>query len=478
MTILYIASEARPFVATGGLADVAGSLPPALCRAGVDCRVVLPLYQQVGEGLRRKMRRICEFQVPLAWRSQYCGVYECRLDGVTCYLLDNEYYFKRDSVYGDFDDGERFAFFSKAVLEMLCHIDFAPDILHCNDWQSAMVILNQKLFYQGVEKLRQAKTVFTIHNIQYQGQYGMGFAGDVLGIPRECQVLLEYDGCVNLMKSAIEQCDALTTVSPTYAHEIQDPWYAHGLDPLIRENNYKLTGILNGIDNRAYDPSADPDIPVHYGAEDAIAGKRACKEALQREMGLTVDPDRMLVGMVTRLVAHKGLDLVKRVLGDLVNQGVSVAILGSGDEEYQRFFGEMQQRYPGRVAFYCGFVPALSRRIYAGADVFLMPSQSEPCGLAQMQCLRYGTLPIVRETGGLKDSITDLGGGWGNGYTFQSYNAHHMMDAVLRAQRDYRDKKKWEELVQRAMKEDFSWDRSAKEYLRLYERLLERNLKG
>ncbi len=313
-----------------------------------------------------------------------------------------------------------------------------------------MVILNRKLFYQGVEKLREVKTVFTIHNIQYQGQYGMGFAGDVLGVP-ECQVLLEYDGCVNLMKSAIEQCDALTTVSPTYAHEIQDPWYAHGLDPLIRENNYKLTGILNGIDNRAYDPSADPDIPVHYGAEDAIAGKRACKEALQREMGLTVDPDRMLVGMVTRLVAHKGLDLVKRVLGDLVNQGVSVAILGSGMRNTSVSSGEMQQRYLAG-GLYCGLSRPLPP-VYAGADVFLMPSQSEP-RLAQMQCLRYGTLPIVRETGGLKDSITDLGGGWGNGYTFQSYNAHHMMDAVLAPSGITRIRKVGG-TVQRAMKEGF-----------------------
>lgn len=473
MKILYAASEARPFIATGGLADVAGSLPAALCRAGVDCRVVLPLYQKIDSHLRGRMRRIAEFTVPLAWRSQYCGVYECQLDGVTYYLLDNEYYFKRDSVYGDFDDGERYAFFSKAVLELLCHIDFAPDILHCNDWQTAMIPLDCKLFYQGVEKLQGLKTVFTIHNIQYQGKYGMEFAGDVLGIPPSCQGLVEYEGCVNLMKSAIEQCSALTTVSPTYSHEIQDPWYAYGLDRLIRENNRKLSGILNGIDNRSYDPSTDKALPVQYGIEDAIAGKRACKEALQREMGLTVDSDRMLVGMVTRLVAHKGLDLVVRVLGDLVNQGVSVALLGSGDEAYQRFFGEMQQRYPGRVAFVCGFIPDLSRRIYAGADVFLMPSESEPCGLAQMQCLRYGTLPIVRETGGLKDSITDLGGGWGNGYTFQSYNAHHMMDAVLRAQKDYHDKEKWAGLVQSAMEEDFSWDRSAKEYLRLYERLLQ-----
>lgn len=476
MKILYASSEARPFIATGGLADVAGSLPSALCRAGEDCRVVLPLYQRIDSHLRGKMRRIAEFSVPLAWRNQYCGVYECQLGGVTYYLLDNEYYFKRDSVYGDFDDGERFAFFSKAVLEMLCHIDFAPDLIHCNDWQTAMIPLNLKLFYQGVEKLREVKTIFTIHNIQYQGKYGMEFAGDVLGIPQHLWGLVEYDHCVNLMKSAIEQCDALTTVSPTYAHEIQDPWYAHGLDRLISQNHWKLSGILNGIDNDLYNPKTDDSLPAQYDISTASEGKRICKESLQREMGLTVDPDRMLVGMVSRLVAHKGLDLVKRVLGDLVNHGVSVAVLGSGDEEYQRFFGEMQGQYPGRIAFVCGFIPSLSHRIYAGADVFLMPSQSEPCGLAQMQCLRYGTLPIVRETGGLKDSITDVGAGWGNGYTFQSYNAHHMMDAVLRAQRDYQDKDKWSGLVVNAMKEDFSWDRSAKEYQRLYHRLAESNL--
>lgn len=468
MKILYAASEANPFIASGGLADVAGSLPIALQAQQAECRVILPLYSSIDEKWRRKMKFLMYFDVPLGWRNQYCGVFTLEHEGVTFYFLDNEFYFKREKIYGFFDDGERFAFFAKAVLETLCHIDYEPDVLHCNDWQTALIPVFLNVFYRDVPKLRCLHTVFTIHNIQYQGQYDMLVADDVCGLPPWAQDKVEYGGDCNFMKGAIEECERVTTVSPTYAGEILDPYYGHHLEYFLRGKRWKLSGILNGIDTKSYDPANDLAIAAPFDAEQP-QGKAADKAALQKELGLPIEPKTPVLAMVTRLVSHKGLDLVRYIFDDLAKEEVQVVILGNGDEQYERFFKEMKARYPSKVAFVCGFIPALARRIYAGADLFLMPSQSEPCGLSQMLALRYGTVPIVRETGGLADSITD----WdapegGNGFTFQSYNAHDMLGAVRRALGLYRQAEEWPQAVETALRCDFSWAASAQKYLDLY----------
>lgn len=470
MKILYAASEALPFIASGGLADVAGSLPVALNSAGNDCRVVMPLYSTIKKELRDTLKLVCEFSVPVSWRNQYCGVYEGEANGVTYYLLDNEYYFKRNTIYGHYDDAERFTFFSRAILEMLAHIDFKPDVMNCNDWQTALVPVFYNVYYKEVEGYENIKTVFTIHNIQYQGQYGMDVCGDILGLPDYVKWVVEYDGCVNFMKGAFETADKITTVSPTYAEEILHPYFSHGLDPVLRGMQYKLTGFLNGIDQVVYNPETDPAIPAHFNVDNK-AGKAVCKRELLKEMGLP-DGKEPVIGIVTRLVSHKGLDLVKCVFEDMVHLGYKFTILGSGEKVYEDFFREMAFRYPDRVAVTIGFIPDLAHRIYAGADLFLMPSQSEPCGLAQMVSLRYGTIPIVRETGGLKDSIKDCGGKGGNGFTFKTYNAHDMLDATVRARAYYDQKIKWGRLVSHAMREDFSWDRSAQLYIGLYKEIV------
>ncbi len=471
MKCLFCTSEARPFAASGGLADVSGSLPQALRQRLIGCRIVMPLYEEVPEEFRENMKFVTSLSVPVSWRRQYCGVFEARHGGVIYYLLDNQYYFKRQGLYGHYDDAERFAFLSRAALEMLPYIDFKPDIIHCNDWQTALVPVYYSLFYAGNEWFEGIKTVFTIHNIQYQGKYGDEILEDVLGIPSSQRQLLEFDGCINLMKGAIEAANAVTTVSPTYAGEILDPWYSHGLDPILRARGWKVSGILNGIDVGSYDPETDPDIFLNYSAENP-AGKAENKRALQERLGLEQRPDVPMIGMVTRMVAHKGLDLVKEVFCELLDtQDVQFVILGSGDWEYESFFKAMQEKYPGRMCACFGFVPELSRKIYAGSDIFLMPSKSEPCGLSQMIALRYGSIPVVRETGGLKDSISDSGDGVGNGFTFQTYNARDMLYAVSRALEGYRNPEGWALLVERAMQCDNSWGRSANEYIRLYKSL-------
>ncbi len=470
MKILYAASEALPFIASGGLADVAGSLPVALNAAGNDCRVVMPLYSTIKKDLRDSLKFICEFSVPVSWRNQYCGVYEGKANGVTYYLIDNEYYFKRNTIYGHYDDAERFTFFSRAILEMLAHIDFMPDVMNCNDWQTALVPVFYNVYYKHLDEYKNIKTVFTIHNIQYQGQYGMDVCGDILGLPDYLKSIVEYDGCVNFMKGAFECADKITTVSPTYAEEILHPYFSHGLDPVLSGMQYKLTGFLNGIDQNVYNPETDPAIPAHYNVDNK-AGKAVCKSELLKEMGLP-DGKEPVIGIVTRLVSHKGLDLVKCVFEDMVHLGYKFTILGSGEKIYEDFFREMAFRYPDRVAVTIGFIPDLAHRIYAGADIFLMPSQSEPCGLAQMVSLRYGTIPIVRETGGLKDSIKDCGGKGGNGFTFKTYNAHDMLDATVRARAYYDQRMKWGKLVSHALREDFSWDKSAQLYIGLYKEIV------
>ena len=408
MKILFVASEARPFIASGGLADVAGSLPKALCDSGNECRVVIPLYKNIPQQFREKMEFVRNFNVPLAWRNQYCGVFKMCHQGVVYYFLDNEYYFKRDNLYGYYDDAERFAFFSKASMEMLNYIDYDPDIVHTNDWHTALVPVYLNTFYRSIPKYHDIKTVFTIHNIQYQGQYGMEIAWDVLGIPEYQHPILEYNGCLNMMKAAIVQVNVVNTVSPSYAVEIHDPWFSHGLDPILNMKGNRVIGILNGIDVAANDPKTDQDIYKNYDIK-TLEDKKVNKAELMKEMGLEPNEDRMLIGMVTRFASHKGLDLVKYIFDDLMRDNVSVVVLGSGEKVYEDFFREMQYRYAGRMSVKIGFLPALSKKIYAGADVFLMPSKSEPCGLAQMVAARYGTLPIVRETGGLKDSIHDMG---------------------------------------------------------------------
>lgn len=467
MKILFVASEARPFIASGGLADVAGSLPRALCESGNECRVVIPLYKRILPEMRERMEFVRNFNVPLAWRNQYCGVFKARYQGVAYYFLDNEYYFNRDNLYGYYDDAERFAFFSKAAVELLNCIDYEPDIIHANDWHTAMVPVYLNIFYRDIPKYSNIRTVFTIHNIQYQGQYGMEIAWDVLGVPESFHHILRYGDCLNMMKAAITQVNIVNTVSPSYAMEIHDPWYSHGLDPILTSRGNRVVGILNGIDVDDYNPATDETLAANYTA-DTLEKKEENKRQLLREMGLEDVPGRMLIGMVGRLVSHKGLDLVQYIFDILMQDNVSVVMLGSGDASYEQFFQEMQARYPGRVAVRIGFIPSLARRIYAGADAFLMPSKSEPCGLAQMVAARYGTLPIVRATGGLKDSIHDMGGPDGNGFTFQTYNAHDMLGAIQRAEGLYGNKPLWKEAQAQAMASDFSWKRSAQDYVNIY----------
>ncbi len=471
MKVLYASSEALPFAMSGGLADVAGALPKALRKRFIGCRVVMPLYSSISEELRQKMTFVCSITVPVSWRRQYCGIFEAHVDGVIYYLIDNQYYFKRDGLYGHYDDAERFAFFSRAVLEIIPYINFTPDIIHCNDWQTALVPVYLDSFYKYDNLYKDIKTVFTIHNIQYQGKYGHELTGDVLGLPDDRESLIEYDNCINFMKGAIQCSNKVTTVSPTYANEILDPYYSHGLDGILKQFTYKLTGIVNGIDCDVYNPETDPMIYKNFSIK-SIEDKAYNKAQLQKELGLPEKKDTPVIGIVTRLVKHKGLDLVKCVFEDLLKADLQFAIVGSGEWEFETFFHEMAQKYPEQVGFVLGFNPQLAHRIYAGADIFLMPSQSEPCGLAQMVALRYGTIPIVRQTGGLNDTISDSGDGEGNGFTFKSYNAHDMQEAVWRAIAGYADKNGWAMLRERAMKCDNSWSTSANAYIKLYKEIV------
>lgn len=472
MKVLYVASEANPWIASGGLGDVAGSLPIALRKRLIGCRVVLPLYDSIKQEYKDKMTFITSISVPVSWRRQYCGIFEAKLNGVVFYFLDNQYYFKRDGIYGHYDDAERFAFFARAAIEIIPAIEWKPDIIHCNDWQSALTPLYYSCYYANMPGFENIKTVFTIHNIQYQGKYGNELLEDVLGISPDCSDLIEYDGLVNFLKAGIECSNKVTTVSPTYAKEILDPWYSHGLDRILNERSWKLCGILNGIDTVSYDPATDENIWANYSADDP-ANKAVNKKELQQMMGLDVREDVPLVGIVTRLVGHKGVDLMKEVLEkSLWEKDIQYVVLGSGEWQYESYFRYLNDKYPNKVALRLGFVPDLARKIYAGADLFLMPSKSEPCGLSQMVALRYGTVPIVRETGGLKDSITDSGDGEGNGFTFKNYDAYDMLGAIYRAVDAYNDKENWPTLVDRALNCDMSWGKSANEYIKMYKSLL------
>ena len=470
MKILFAASEAVPFAASGGLADVAGSLPKAIASKGHECCVVIPKYSDIPEELLEDAYFVANLTVDVSWRKQYCGIYKTEKDGIAYYFIENDYYFERDGLYGFYDDCERFVFFDRAVLEMLRYIDFKPDIISCNDWQTALIPVYYNVYYKYQQGFDNIKISFTIHNIEYQGRYGKEVLEEVMGIPRYNSGLLEYDGYINMLKGALETSDSIITVSPSYAWEILDPWYAHGLDRILVTKQYKLKGILNGIDTESYDPSTDPAIAWHYSEND-LAGKEECKKFLLEELGLC-SGDEPLIGIVTRFVNHKGIDLIRYMFEEILKIGFKFAILGSGERMYEDFFTEMAARYPERVSVNIGFVPELSRRIYAGSDVFLMPSQSEPCGLTQMISMRYGTVPIVRETGGLRDSVRDNGGENGNGFTFKTYNADDMLDALKRAKAVYDNKPEWEKLVKRAMNCDYSWSVPAEEYIKVFSELL------
>lgn len=470
MKVLFATSEAFPFAVSGGLGDVSYALPKALRKKLLGVRVIMPLYSKIPQHLREKMRFITSIGVPVAWRSQYCGIFEAEYDGVTYIFLDNEHYFKRGGMYGEFDDAERFAFFSRAVLEAIPYIDFKPDLIHCNDWQTAMVPTYYKLFYFNRPGFENIKTVFTIHNIQYQGRYGKELISDVLGIPQWASSLVEYDKDVNMLKGAIESADAVTTVSRTYAQEILNPWFAYTLDRILVARQGKLRGIVNGIDTDTFNAETDPHIAANFSATN-IRGKARNKTELQKELGFPVEKDIPLMVMVTRLAGHKGLDLVKYMFDEIMKCKIQLAILGTGEPEYEWFFGEKAAQYPDKFKFVCDFNGPLSHRFYAGADMFLMPSKQEPCGLSQMIALRYGTVPIVRSTGGLADTIRDAGEENGVGYTFKSYNAHDMFGAISRALGAYEQKKVWREIIRNGMESDLTWESSAKEYIKLYNEL-------
>lgn len=475
MQIVFASAECAPFVKTGGLGDVAGSLPAALVRAGTEVIVMVPKYATIKDEYKAQMEHFSDFYVSLGWRNEYCGLEKLEHDGVTYMFIDNERYFARDYPYGFFDDGERFAFFSKAITESLQHLPagFECDILHCNDWQTALAPVFLREFYQGLPLYDRVKTVFSIHNVAFQGQFSDTVMEDILGVAHipAAASQLRCDACsVNYMLGALRYADAITTVSPTYANEIQTPEFGEGLDGVLRERSYALQGILNGIDVAGFDPATDKRIAANYTVEDR-SGKAVCKAKLQEELGLEVRDDRPLMVMVTRLTRQKGMDLVMYALDRILAGGVQVAVLGTGDRDYEDGLRYFQDKYPGTMAARIEFDPALSQRMYAAADMFLMPSKFEPCGLSQIIAMRYGTLPIVRETGGLKDTVIPYNEftGEGTGFSFSNFNGDEMGDAVFRAARLFWDNRDaWNQLVTQAMSQDFSWTRSADKYLDLY----------
>lgn len=475
MQIVFASAECAPFVKTGGLGDVAGSLPAALVRAGAEVIVMVPKYATIKDEYKAQMEHFSDFYVSLGWRNEYCGLEKLEHDGVTYMFIDNERYFARDYPYGFFDDGERFAFFSKAITESLQHLPagFECDILHCNDWQTALAPMFLREFYQGLPLYDRVKTVFSIHNVAFQGQFSDTVMEDILGVAHipAAASQLRCDACsINYMLGALHYADAITTVSPTYAGEIQTPEFGEGLDGVLRERSYALQGILNGIDVAGFDPATDKRIAANYTIDDR-SGKAVCKAKLQEELGLEVRDDRPLMVMVTRLTRQKGMDLVMYALERILSGGVQVAVLGTGDRDYEDGLRYFQDKYPGTMAARIEFDPALSQRMYAAADMFLMPSKFEPCGLSQIIAMRYGTLPIVRETGGLKDTVIPYNEftGEGTGFSFSNFNGDEMGDAVFRAARLFWDNREaWNQLVTQAMSQDFSWTRSADKYLDLY----------
>lgn len=476
MKLFFAASEVAPFIKTGGLADVAGSLPNALAKLGHDVRVILPLYSAIPAMWRRQMTFLKSFHFPLSWRNAYCGLFSLAYQGLTYYFIDNEYYFQREGLYGQFDDGERFAYFSRAVVEVPIQLGWSPDIIHCNDWQTSLVPVYLLEARHREPLLMHTKSVFTIHNIEYQGQFDRNILGDVLGLDESYfrEDMLSYYGDVNLVKGAIYAADYITTVSPTYAKELQYAFYAHGLEGVIADNYHKFTGILNGIDMEHNNPATDPFLPAPYSAADP-SGKAACKAALQEKLGLNVDPDVPIIACISRLVAHKGYELVTAAFPKILEHYVQFVVLGTGDWGIESFFRMAAQEYPGRVSANLMYSAELASQLYAGADLLLMPSISEPCGLSQMIAMRYGTVPIVRLTGGLKDSVPSYNPTTvtGLGFTFGSITPGDLLGAIDRGLETYEtDRPNWAALMKRGMTTDFSWDQSAAAYEKVYQQVM------
>ncbi|HOG52733.1 MAG TPA: glycogen synthase GlgA [Bacillota bacterium] len=480
LRILFISSEAVPFCKTGGLADVAGSLTPKLADMGAEVRVILPLYGSIGSVWRERMSEELEFTVNLGWRKQYCGVKTLEHSGIKWHFVDNEFYYRRESLYGYGDDGERFCFLSKAALDMLPLLGFQPDIIHCNDWQTALVPILLHAGFKATPQLNRAKSVFTIHSMAYQGVLSPSVIDDILGLSKAEYFRtdsLEFNGAANLMKGAIIYSDAVTTVSRSYAEEIKTSWYGEGLDGLLRQYSHKLSGIVNGIDTKSYDPATDRHIFMNYD-RDHMAGKANNKSGVQQMLGLNQGQDKVLMSLITRLITQKGLDLVIRIAEEVLQDPeTEIAVLGTGEPRYEDYFRALAARHPGRVSAKIYFDEDLARKLYAGSDIFLMPSSFEPCGLSQLISMRYGTLPIVRETGGLKDTVVPYNTftGEGTGFSFGNYNAHELLDTIWRAIAVYRyERKAWDKLVYNAMSVDSSWEKAAGEYLKLYRSLLNR----
>lgn len=463
--ILIAASECMPFIATGGLGEVVGSLPKAIAKiSSFDIRVILPLHSDIPAAIRQKMTYLGSITTPLGWRLQFCGLFLIEENNVKYYFVDNEYYFKRNGLYGHFDDGERFAFFSRSVLEVLSLINFYPDIIHCNDWQTALVPVYLKAIYSAWYSYENIKTIFTIHNIEYQGKYSLDIIEDVFGISKMAAHLMEYDGMINLVKGAIQCADIVSTVSPTYAKEILSPYFSHGLHYILELNKNKIVGILNGIDTESYNPETDSALFKNYSAKD-FKNKAVNKVELQKMLNLPEESDVPVLAIISRLVPHKGLDLVKCIIEELLQQKIQVVILGKGEAIYENYFIDLQKIFADKVRAIISYNGDLARKIYAGSDIFLMPSKSEPCGLSQMIASRYGTVPVVRQTGGLYDSIKD------NGFTFNNYNAHEMLEKIKNALDFYENKPEWNALIKKVMESDFSWNKSALEYVKLYSSL-------
>lgn len=476
MQLFFAASEVAPFIKTGGLADVAGSLPNALAKLGHDVRVILPLYSAIPAKWRRQMTFLKRFHFPLSWRNAYCGLFSLEYQGLTYYFIDNEYYFKREGLYGQFDDGERFAYFSRAVVEVPVQLGWSPDVIHCNDWQTGLVPVYLLEARHREPLLKHTKSVFTIHNIEYQGRFDRNILGDVLGLDESYfrEDMLSYYGDVNLVKGAIYAADYITTVSPTYAKELQYAFYAHGLEGVIADNYHKFTGILNGIDMVHNDPANDPFLPAPYSAAD-LSGKAACKAALQEKLGLDVNPDVPIIACISRLVAHKGYGLVTAAFPKIMEHHVQFVVLGTGDWGIESFFRMAALEYPGRVSANLMYSAELASQLYAGADLLLMPSIAEPCGLSQMIAMRYGTVPIVRLTGGLKDSVPAYNPttGTGLGFTFGSITPGDLLGAIDRGLEVYEnDRPNWTALMERGMTTDFSWDQSATAYEKVYNQVI------
>lgn len=474
MKILFATSEAGPFMRTGGLGDVAAALPLALNKAKQDVRVIMPLYEGISNDFRQTMQFIGSKVVPLGWRQQYAGVFECVYGGVTYYFIDNEYYFKRSTIYGHYDDGERFSFFSKAVLEVLPMIGFMPEIIHCNDWQTALIPVYLDAFYRGAEGYTFMRTVLTIHNIEFQGNMDKCCISDVFGIPNEMASRVEYKNCANMLKGGIECADKVTTVSNTYAQEILNPYYAYGLEHILNQRSYKLCGIVNGIDTDLFNPAKDKALFVNYTASNAEKAKKENKHGLQQMVNLP-ECDKPLIGMVTRLTNQKGMDLVMEVIEEILSMDIQMVVIGTGDWKYETALRELARRYGNKLVAIINFSADIASKIYAGSDMFLMPSKFEPCGLSQLIAMRYGSIPIVRETGGLKDTVIPFNPveKSGRGFTFKTYNAYDMLDAIHRAVGTYYNKEEWNACMKNAMSGDYSWKASAKQYIDLYKGLIQ-----